>query len=298
MRGYNSYPMKPILSGASFLWFSLAILSAQDQPVPGRVIFFDDFDGPALDTAKWVPGLHVWGSNNRGVVPENLSLKKLEDKGRMVTVLDTEAHGDLYRGPVKGVEAVPGHFETGDARRYRRIDDGTRVGGLVWSVQRFGGGRYEVRMKNLPESGGCSCIWNYYQAQGDYTEIDIEMPANGKASGADWSRWAGLNTYYPDETKINERHQDLGGPQNDGNFHIYRWDWFDGTNGPPRVDFYLDGKFLFSSTKNVPRLPAQLWVGNWPAPWSGDFKYAIQHLFIDWVKITEIRSAAPPGPGK
>jgi len=44
-----------------------------------------------------------------------------------VTVLDTEAHGDLYRGPVKGVEAVPGHFETGDARRYRRIDDGTRV---------------------------------------------------------------------------------------------------------------------------------------------------------------------------
>jgi len=88
--------MKPILSGASFLWFSLAILSAQDQPVvPGRVIFFDDFDGPALDTAKWVPGLHVWGSNNRGVVPENLSLKKLEDKGRMVTVLDTEAHGDL-----------------------------------------------------------------------------------------------------------------------------------------------------------------------------------------------------------
>lgn len=278
---------------------ALAGSSAQDRSVlSGHVLFFDDFDGPALDMTKWVPGLHVWGTNNHGVVPENLSLKKLEDQGRTVTVLDTEAHGDLYRGPVKGIEHVRAHFETGDPQRYRRVDDGTRVGGLVWTVERWGGGRYEVRMKNLPKPGGCSCIWNYYQGPSDYTEIDIEMPANGKAFGADWSRWAGLNTYYPDETQINERHQDLGGVQNDGNFHIYRWDWFDGTNGPPRVDFYLDGKFLFSSTKNAPRSPAQLWVGNWPAPWSGTFQYDIEHLYIDWVKITEIRTDNRSDPGK
>jgi hypothetical protein len=299
MRGYNPGVMKRNLIAAFSFWLTLTISSAQDQPTAsGRVLFFDDFDGPSLDTARWVAGLHVWGRNNRGVVPENLSLKKLEDQGKTVTVLDTEAHGDLYRGPVKGVEAAPGHFDTGDPSRYRRIDDGTRVGGLVWTKQRWGGGRYEIRMKNLPESGGCSCIWNYYEGRGDYTEIDIEMPANGKAAGADWSHWAGLNTYYPDDTKINERHQDLGAAQNDGNFHIYRWDWFDGTNGPPRVDFYLDGKFLFSSTRNVPRSPAQLWVGNWPAPWSGDFQYAVQHLYVDWVKITEIPTVTPPGPGK
>jgi len=290
--------MKRILAAALF-WFTLTISSAQDQSVvSGRVLFFDEFDGPSLDTTKWVPGLHVWGRNNRGIVPENLSLKKLEDQGKTVTVLDTEAHGDLYRGPVKGIEPVREHFETGDPRSYRRVDDGTRVGGLVWTTQRWGGGRYEVRMKNLPKPGGCSCIWNYYQGKGDYTEIDIEMPANGKAFGADWSRWAGLNTYYPDETQINERHQDLGGVQNEGNFHIYRWDWFDGENGPPQVDFYLDGKFLFSSTKNVPRSSAQLWVGNWPAPWSGTFQYEVEHLYIDWVKITEIRTAKRPGPEK
>jgi hypothetical protein len=39
----------------------------------------------------------------------------------------------------------------------------------------------------------------------------------------------------------------------------------------------------------VPRSPAQLWVGNWPAFWSGDFKYDTQHLYVDWVKITELR---------
>ncbi len=34
-----------------------------------EVLFFDDFNGPALDTAKWIPGLHQWGRDNRGVVP-------------------------------------------------------------------------------------------------------------------------------------------------------------------------------------------------------------------------------------
>jgi hypothetical protein len=298
VRGYNAKVMRWTLA-AGLLWLTLTGSFAQDQPaVSGRILFFDDFNGPSLDTAKWVPGLHVWGKNNRGVVPENLSLKEVRDQDRMITVLDTEAHGDLYRGPVKGLEVVGGAFHAGDPRRYRRTDDGRRVGGLVWTVQRWGAGRYEIRMKNLPESGGCSCIWNYYQGRDDYTEIDIEMPANGKASGADWSHWAGLNTYYPDETKENARHVDLGAAQNDGDFHIYRWDWFDGTNGPPKVDFYLDGKFLYSSTNNVPRSPAQLWVGNWPAPWSGSFQYAVQHLYVDWVRITEIRSETPQGRQK
>jgi len=281
--------MKPIVIS---VLLALALTASAQEPdiTVGKVLFFDDFDGPDLDIAKWVPGLHVWGRNNRGVVPENLSLRRLDDEGKTITVLDTEAHGDLYHGPVKGIEAAGGPYEMGDPRRYRRTQDGSRAGGLVWTRQRWGGGRYEVRMRNLPQPGGCSCVWNYYQAGTDYTEIDIEMPANGKAFGPDWSRWAGLNTYYPDETQINERHQDLGGPQNDGRFHIYRWDWFDGTNGKPRVDFYLDGRLMFTSTKNVPRLPAQLWVGNWPAPWSGDFRYSVQHLYVDWVKITEIRA--------
>ncbi len=255
---------------------------------PGKVLLFDDFDGRSLDTTKWVAGLHHWGRQNRGVVPENVRLGTVMDEGRKITVLDTEAHGDLYKGGVKGVEMASNAFPLGDPRRYRRVDDGTRVGGLVWSRDRFGAGRYEVRMKNLPLAGGCSCIWNYYQVPGDYTEIDIEMPANGKADGPGWSRWAGLNTYYPDETKINEAKVDLNSPQNDGRFHVYRWDWYDGSNGSPRVEFYVDDRLVHRSISNVPHSPAQLWVGNWPAPWSGDFRYDTQHLLIDWIRITEL----------
>jgi beta-glucanase (GH16 family) len=218
------------------------------------------------------------------------------DEGGSITVLETEAHGDRYGGHVKGITTTNRKFPMGDPRRYTRVDDGRRVGGLVWTRERWGGVRYEIRMKNLPLPGGCSCIWNYHEAPGDYTEIDIEMPANGKADGPDWARWAGLNTYYPDSDHINERKMDLQSPQNDGRFHVYRWDWYDGSSGSPRVEFYLDGRFLHRATENVPRSPAQLWIGNWPAVWSGDFNYDTQHLYVDWVKITELRDEGVQPP--
>jgi len=270
------------------------LMAFLQQPAPtqtGRVLFFDDFDGPALDASKWKPGLHQWGKNNNGVVPENVRLAKIEDEGKQISVLDTEAHGDLYKGPVKGVRRIqnPRSSEPNDPSRYERTEQKTRVGGLVITQQKYGSGRYEVRMKNLPLSGGCSCIWNYLETKDDYTEIDIEMPANGKAETANWPNWAGLNTYYPGPAHINEKVYDLGAPQNDGKFHVYRWDWYDGTNGDARVEFYLDGRLLFTSTKNIPKSPAQLWVGNWPAIWSGNFQYDTQHLYVDWVKITELR---------
>jgi hypothetical protein len=270
-------------------FISVALFQTSAEPA-SKVFFFDDFDGPHLDSTKWEAGLHQWGKDNHGVVPENVRVGTIEDEGKTITVLDTEAHGDLYEGPVRGVRRAPnaGQLPAGDPRRYERIPQGDRVGGLVISHGRFGAGRYEVRMKNLPLSGGCSCIWNYLETPGDYTEIDIEMPANGKAQAPNWSSWAGLNTYYPGPEHINEKVYDLGAPQNDGQFHVYRWDWYDGTKEPARVEFYLDGRLLFTSVKNVPKSPAQLWVGNWPAFWSGDFRYDTQHLYVDWVRISEL----------
>lgn len=280
----------------SYMFLFVLYLSSavQTSTAGGEVIFFDDFDGPGLDGAKWVAGLHQWGNNNNGVVPENVTLGTVMDEGKEITVLVTAAHGDFYAGPVKGVRRAPdaGQFPPRDPRRYERTAEGTRVGGLVITRERFGTGSYEVRMKNLPLPGGCSCIWNYLETDDDYTEIDIEMPANGKASESDWSNWAGLNTYHPGPSHINEKVHDIGFPQNDGKFHIYRWDWYDGTNGPARVEFYVDGVLQHTSTRNIPTLPAQLWVGNWPAFWSGDFQYDVQHLYVDWVRISKL----PPQP--
>jgi beta-glucanase (GH16 family) len=293
---------------APFAFILPEISHAQPQAAPGDILFFDDFNGTSIDTAKWFPGLHQWGSSNRGVVPQNLSVHSYNDNGNTINVLDTEAHGDQYTGSVMGILSTNSSYPIGDPRRYTTQTTGTRVGGLVWTQARWGGGRYEVRMKNLPLSGGCSCIWNYYEpAAGDYTEIDIEMPANGHANDANWFNWAGLNTYFPSPADADAVYQNvnLGFAQNDGNFHIYRWDWYDGINGPKKIEWYVDGVLKATATNHVPSSPAQLWVGNWPAIWSGNFQYNTQHLYIDWVKITELgngptvtptRTNTPSGP--
>ncbi len=256
----------------------------------GQVLFFDDFDGSEIDTDKWVPGLHHWGRDNNGVVPENLSVQTISDNGQDIGVLVAQANGDQYDGPVRGIRSTDASYEVGDPRRYTRQDTGARTGGLVWTKERFGAGRYEVRMKTLPRPGGCSCIWNYYQPDGDdYTEIDIELPAAGRADGADWSRWAGFNSYVaPNDAGATYEDVDLGFDNHDGEFHTYRWDWYDGVNGSRRIEFYVDGVLRTTQTETVPTSPAQLWVGNWAAPWSGAFDYATQYQYIDWVKITTL----------
>lgn len=256
----------------------------------GTVLFFDDFSGASLDTTKWVAGLHQWGPDNYGVVPENLSLTTVNDAGTPVDVLAARANGDQYTGAVRGILATDASYPVGDPRRYTRQETGVRTGGLVWTKERFGAGRYEVRMKTLPYSGGCSCIWNYYNpGNGDYTEIDIEMPAAGTGGRADWAHWAGFNSYVSlDPGGATLEDVDLGAAQNDGAFHTYRWDWYDGSNGTPRIEFYVDNVLYATQTATVPTLPAQLWVGNWAASWSGDFDYASQYQYIDWVKISTL----------
>lgn len=271
----------------------------QEKPAQQAVLFFDDFNGTSIDTTKWVPGLHQWGGANNGVVPDNLSVHSYNDNGTTISVLDTVARGTQYTGPVRGIKSTNPAFPIGHPSRYTTQSTGQVTGGLVWTVQPFGGGRYEVRMKNLPGPNGCSCIWNYYEPVGDYTEIDIEMPAHENPAPA-WSTWqriAGLNSYYPssadaDATYINK---DTGVNQFDGNFHVYRWDWYDGVNGSKRVDWYIDGVLQASTTQHVPSTAAQLWVGNWPAQWPGmNYNFDTVHLYVDWVKITALGGGGSP----
>jgi hypothetical protein len=297
---------------AALLIASTAALSAVTAAAPahataaGTVLFQDDFNGTSVDTGKWFPGLHQVSSNSsdNGVVPENLSVHTVGDNGSTIGVLDATANGDQYddsqAGAVKGVHKIAGCTPIGAPSCYTRLTTGRRTGGLVWTNQTFGPARYEVRMKNLPLSGGCSCIWNYLETGSDYTEIDTEMPANGHGTAADWSNWAGFNTYTgPDDAHATYMNTNLGAPQNDGAFHVYRWDWYDGTegNGAKRIEFYVDNVLKATSTTNIPTKPAQLWVGNWPAPWSGTFAYATQHQYIDYVKITSLGSTSGGGGG-
>jgi hypothetical protein len=255
--------------------------SAQANPCSDTYIFCDDFNGSVIDTAKWIKGNTNIG-NQYPVRPGNLKLTTVNDNGSIITVVDARMFGDNHATK-------------------------PRQGGVLITKQRYGGARYEVRMKNLPGPHGCSCFWNYHSNEDEvaaavglanpptpiYTEIDIEMPAHVKSPPV-WSTWRkilGFNTWADspaDEDATYIQHPSTINPF-DGQFHVFRFDWRDGSNGTRKIDWYVDGVLQASTTEHVGTAPAQLWVGSWPAPWPGmTYNFNIKHMYIDWVRISAL----------
>jgi len=240
----------------------------------GTETFCDDFNGPSIDTNKWIVGnLNI--ANKYPVRPANIALTTINDNGTNITVVDSKAFGD--------------NSATG------------RQGGVIITKNQYGGGRYEVRMRNLLDRNGCSCIWNYYDSLNEtnppptrvYTEIDMEMPAhmNPPPTWSAWKHYVGLNTWSHTDSDADATYINYNSTINpfDAQFHVYRFDWRDGANGTLKIDWYIDGVLQASTTQHVSNHPAQLWVGNWPAPWPGMwYTFDTQHMYIDWVKITPL----------
>jgi beta-glucanase (GH16 family) len=276
----------------------------KDLP-PG--VFCDDFTGTQLDITKWWYGRSHWGNGkqykNNGVVPENV----LVSNNRAYF----GANGDLYSGPIKGIRKQKAN--------YFQDQPGTRVGGIINSDQYFGSGRYEIRMKLPPKTGVCSAIWTFYYKEvysddpgyetllqkgyarqgtaddGYYVtvnhEIDIEIPTAPKGAAdplAETSyNFARLNTWLGEENYTDDFH-DVGFNQNDGQFHLYRFDWHTGGKGQdPKVDFYVDGKFLYTCTTNIPFNKGRFTIGTWFPQWAGG-KADFDRIFleVDWIRIT------------
>lgn len=122
--------------------------------------FYDGFNGPGLDTNRWIVMKQQWGVNNGGVVPDNVVVSN--------GVLHLIGHGDLYAGPVHGVN-----------KKKQRADRVTRVGAAIETADYFASGRYEVRMRLPRELGACSAIWTFH-----YEEAYPGTPLYGKLSQA------------------------------------------------------------------------------------------------------------------
>jgi len=250
--------------------------SANTDPCTGTYLLCDDFNASQIDTAKWTIG-DVEIAHKYPVRPSNVALGTTDDNGTAVTVVDATSFGDQHA-------AAP------------------RQGGLLITKDQYGGGRYEARMKSLPGPNGCTCLWNYYDSLNDpsppatrvYTEIDIEMPAHVATPPA-WSTWArtlGFNTWSHTDADADAKYIDYPSPTVnpfDGKFHVFRWDWHDGSNGALKLEWYVDGILQSSTTEHISDHPAQLWVGTWPAPWPGMvYDFDIVHMYIDWVRIAAL----------
>ena len=274
--------------------------SSAEQQTPCSDVLYDDFSGDSLDTSKWVIAEKSWGGNNGGVVPQNVSVSN--------GTLKLEGHGNYYKGDVPSYANLTA--------------GGVRTGAAIASRQYYSSGSYEVRAKVAPELGACSALWTfeyeeYYPGDSEYIasgatgqystvnhEIDIEMPtANGTYSTPSFEA-ARFNTYTA-ENRHNSNFHDLPYAQNDGKFHTYRFDWHTGdTKEQKRVDFYVDGQYLYTSTQQVPTNASRFWIGLWfptsqdadkdgicETGWTGKADFDTTVFEIDSVKITPYHEA-------
>lgn len=290
---------KKILAAALAGSMLASCISAQtvfaEPEIGGNGIFYDDFSGDSLDTNKWLIAEKTWGGWNGGVVPENVSVSN--------GTLKLEGHGNLYTGDVKGAN--------------KNLSGGVRTGAAIATREYYASGSYEVVAKVAPELGACSAIWTfeyeeYYPDDPEYKaaggtgayatvnhEIDIEIPTASDSHEEPSFSSARFNTYVR-ENKYTSKFYDLPESVDDGEFHTYRFDWHTGDDDEQaRVDFYVDGEHLYTSTTNIPTNASRLWIGIWfpcgkdsdndgygDTGWTGTADFDTTVFEIDSVKIT------------
>jgi beta-glucanase (GH16 family) len=262
-----------------------------DTGGPPPPTFFDDFDGASLDAKRWKVLKRNWGGTeggedyNGGVVPELVSVSG--------GVLVLEAHGDLHDGLPLGIH-----------KDLTPRDDGTRVGAAIATEDYFGSGRYEARIKLAPDFGVSSAMWSFhyqewypgekgYEGSGPYYivnhEVDIEFPGRPSFAVEDMAFDWMLNTTWTGTRngEFTTSFTQLEKPLNDGEFHVFRYDWHTGGKTEvARVEFFVDGELYASNSDDVPTHKSRFYLGAWfPKNWAGEPDFAISRMEVDWVSF-------------
>jgi hypothetical protein len=258
-----------------------------------------------------------WGGLNGGVIAENVFLDR--ENG----ILRCRALGDLYTGPLRGVD-----------RFGRRTSQATRIGGCVVTKKYYGPGSYRVVARLPSLTGVVSAFWTFHYEEGYpgspvydshladglrvsgnaedgfYTvrnhEIDIEIPTALKTDpdyevvsylNGRFNTWRGelRNWDVPESdpsywTEYVDEWLQHGVNVNDGQFHEFRFDWH--TSGTPRVEFFIDSIPITTITDQIPDIPGRFWVGLWfPSAtgnrWAGaQANFQEQYMDVRSIQIT------------
>lgn len=213
-------------------------------------MLYDDFTGDTIDSSKWVISDSVWdqwGTDQNGVRPQNLFLVK--DENNPDTHLIMRANGAYYSGDALS-DSV----------------NGVNTGAGISTIEAMGPGRYEVKMKACPRVGALTSMWlfswfNLNDGSVQQNEIDIELglaPQFDVASFTTWTAPANNSSFnIPVDYFVN-----------DGNWHIYTFDWVTDAD-VPYVDYFIDGELIYTIDTNVPTTNATLTLGVWVPSWAG-----------------------------
>jgi hypothetical protein len=247
------------------LLIGLAITKGTDGLAQDTI--FDNFNDSTLSSSIWEFADRTWSAGSPdnpthgGVIPELINISN--------GVLALRGHGNLYTGNIMGI-----------GRK-------TKVGSCVISKTKHASGRYEVRAKIMPQAGVLSAFWTFdFQAYSsvDSGNINHEIDIEVKKNGTDFNQ-ALCNTWTYEKVTT-QRINNTFYNQDDGNYHIYRFDWHTGGNGiQPKVEFYYDDVLKETITTNIPSRLSQFWIGNWFPLWAGTPDFDVDTMFVDWVKI-------------
>lgn len=234
---------------------------------------FDDFNDSIVSSTIWDYANKSWSAGSvsnpahGGVVPELINISD--------GVLALRGHGNLYTGDIMGI-----------GRK-------TKVGSCVISKAKHASGRYEFRAKIIPQAGALSAFWTFdfkAYASADSGNINHEIDIEIKKNNTQFNQ-ALCNTWIYEKVATMRTNNTFYN-QDDGNYHIYRFDWHTGGKGvEPRVEFYYDDVLKEAITTNIPSRMSQLWIGNWFPSWAGTPDFAVDTMFVDWVKIIPFHEA-------
>jgi beta-glucanase (GH16 family) len=207
------------ISGLCFVCISSQAFS-QDW----KLVWSDEFDGPALDNTKWEMEVNAFGGGNQ-------ELQIYTDRSENVRV----ENGQLVieaRADKAGIAGTVRDFSSGRIRSKRRGD---------WTY-----GRFEVRA-NLPEGRGLwPAIWmlpteERYGAWASSGEIDI-MEFKGQEPDNLWGTLH-YGEPWPKNRHTGAQYRKPAGKFTEG-FHTYGLEWEEGV-----IRWLLDGEVWQTQTK-------------------------------------------------
>ncbi|HPR11457.1 MAG TPA: glycoside hydrolase family 16 protein [Bacteroidales bacterium] len=237
-----------------------------DVDLPGEyvLIFQDEFNGQALDTA-------IWGFHNLGKRRSAVNLKEaclLNGKGKL---------------EIRNWTAVSGN-------------DTIHHAGMIETKQDFTFGYYEARIKFDIEMGSWGAFWIMYHnfrktydetdnPKDDGVEIDIMefVPTKGRY-GCHNLHWNGYREFHKKAGSDERMNGKLEG------YHIYSLLWTE-----EGYIFYIDGEESWRYNEGISYAPEYIilsteildggWAGDVPAGGYGTFGGTKNIMYVDYVRV-------------
>lgn len=231
-------------------------------------MLYDDFTN-GIDSSRWVVSDSVWdqwSTDQNGVRPQNVFL--VNDEKNPETHLLLRANGSYYNMDNDTFYTAEEKAKYGDGKNLFNSSQGYGVnsGACLSTVEALGPGRYDVKMKACPRVGALTSMWAYSwftQNDGTYqqNEIDIEIGLQPDFSQVFFTTWTSPdnNTNMPTPVEYFV---------NDGDWHVYSFDWVTDV-AVPYVDYFIDGVKVLTIDANVPTTNATLNLGLWCPSWAG-----------------------------